>query len=163
VNVKDVMVRTPASCGPETNLAAATAILWNRNCGILPIVDSRQRVTGVVTDRDLCIAMGTRNRLPGEITLAQVASGKVYSCRPEEAIPVALEVMAQNKVRRLVVVDGEGRLQGILSMDDVVLHAESAGAGKPPEVSPDAVIRTLKAIYGPQLPQLARSASRAGI
>lgn len=159
MNVKDVMVRTAASCGPETDLGQATEILWNRNCGILPIVDSQQRVIGVVTDRDLCIAMGTRNRLPGEISLAQVASGKVYACRPEEAIPVALQVMAQHKVRRLIVVDGQGGLQGILSMDDIVLHAEPAGAGKAPEVSADAVIKTLKAIYEPQLPQLVRSAS----
>jgi CBS domain-containing protein len=161
VNVKDMMVRTPASCTPETNLGAAAEMLWNRNCGILPIVDSQQRVIGVVTDRDLCIAMGTRNRLPGEITLAQVASGKVYSCRPEEAISVALETMAQKKVRRLIVVDSAGKLQGILSMDDIVLHAESQGPGRVPDVSPEAVIKTLKAIYGPQLPQLAQSAARA--
>jgi len=161
MQVKDVMVRTPASCGPQTNLGEAAAILWNRNCGILPIVDSQQQVTGVVTDRDLCIAMGTRNRLPGEVSLAQVASGKVYSCRSDEAIPGALEIMARHKVRRLIVVDSQGRLEGILSMDDIVLHAEPAVAGKAAEVSSDAVIKTLKAIYGPQLPQLASSAARA--
>jgi CBS domain-containing protein len=154
------MVRTPAFCAPETNLGEAAAILWNRNCGLLPIVDSDQRVTGVVTDRDLCIAMGTRNRLPGEITLAQVASKKVYSCRSDETIPSALEIMGRHKVRRLVVVDGQGRLEGILSMDDVVLHAEPTVAGKAPAVPADAVIKALKAIYGPELPQLASSAAR---
>ncbi len=159
--VKDVMVRTPASCGPDNNLGEAAAILWNRNCGLLPIVDSRQRVTGVVTDRDLCIAMGTRNCLPSEITLAQVTSGKVYSCRSDETIPGALEIMTQHKVRRLIVVDGEGQLEGILSMDDIVLHAEPAAIGKVAGVASDALIKTLKAIYGPQLPQVARSATSA--
>jgi CBS domain-containing protein len=159
--VKDVMVRTPAFCAPEANLGEATAILWNRNCGILPIVDSQQRVIGVVTDRDLCIAMGTRNRLPGEITLAQVASKKVYSCRSDETIPGALEIMGRHKVRRLIVVDGQGHLEGILSMDDIVLHAEPAVGGRAPAVPADSVIRALKAIYGPELPQLASSAARA--
>ena len=161
MQVKDVMVRTPAFCGPQTNLGEAAAILWDRNCGILPMVDSQQRVTGVVTDRDLCIAMGTRNSLPGEINLAQVASGKVYSCRSDETIPGALEIMAQHKVRRLIVVDNQGRLEGILSMDDIILHAEPASAGKAPELSSDSVMKTLKAIYGPQLPQVARAAARA--
>ncbi|HEY4580291.1 MAG TPA: CBS domain-containing protein [Candidatus Acidoferrales bacterium] len=105
--------------------------------------------------------MGTRNRLPGEISLAQVASGKVYSCRSDETIPGALEIMAQHKVRRLIVVDNRGRLEGILSMDDIILHAEPASAGKAPELSSDSVMKTLKAIYGPQLPQVARSAARA--
>jgi len=161
MQVKDVMVRTPAFCSPQTNLGEAAAIFWNRNCGILPIVDSQQRVIGVVTDRDLCIAMGTRNRLPGEISLAQVVSGKVYSCRSDETIPSALEIMTQHKVRRLVVLDGQGHLDGILSMDDIVLHAEPAAAGRVPELSSDLMVKTLKAIYGPQLPQVARSAARA--
>jgi len=161
MQVKGVMVRTPAACGPQTNLAEAAAILWDRNCGILPIIDPQQQVTGVVTDRDLCIAMGTRNRLPGEITLAQVASGKVYSCRSDDTIPGALEIMTRHKVRRLIVVDGQGRLEGILSMDDIVLHAEPVVAGKTPELSSDSVVKTLKAIYGPQLPQVARSAAGA--
>ena len=58
-------MRTPAYCGTDTNLGAAIEILWDRNCGILPVVDANQKVVGVVTDRDLCVALGTRNRLPG--------------------------------------------------------------------------------------------------
>ena len=162
MSVKNVMVRTPAFCASETNLGTAAEVLWNRNCGILPIVNVHQKVVGVVTDRDLAIAMGTRNRLPGEITLAEVASGKLYSCKPDDGIPAALKTMAENKVRRLVVVNAEGKLEGILSMDDIVLRAETTtGVGKTPEVSSGDVIKTLKAIYGPQLPELARPAAAA--
>lgn len=95
--VKDVMVGTPAFCRPETNLGAAAEILWNRNCGILPIVDAQEQVIGVVTDRDLSIAMGTRNRLPGEISVGEVSSGKVHSCQPNDEISSALNTMGERR------------------------------------------------------------------
>src|SRR5574340_880164 len=62
MKVADVMMGTPASCTETTNLAAAVEILWERNCGIVPVVNPDGKVTGVVTDRDICIALGTRNR-----------------------------------------------------------------------------------------------------
>lgn len=58
MKVKDVMVGTPASCTTETNLGAAVEVLWNQNCGILPVVNEEEKVIGVVTDRDMCIALG---------------------------------------------------------------------------------------------------------
>lgn len=154
MKVKDIMVRTPAYCASDTNLGAAVEILWNRNCGILPIVNEQEKVVGVVTDRDLCIALGTRNQLPAEITVSQVASGKVFACKPDDDIRTALATMAQAKVRRLPVIHVDGKLLGILSMDDVVLHAGAGLGGKTPELSYDAVVDTLKKLYGPQLPEL---------
>jgi len=154
MKVEDVMMRTPAFCSSETDLGAATELLWSRNCGILPIVNAQQKVVGVVTDRDLCIALGTRNRPAGQVTVGQVASGQVYSCQVEDDIHAALETMARHKVRRLPVLSNEGRLEGILSMDNIVLHADSSGAGKPTELGARDIIVTLKRIYGPQVPQV---------
>jgi CBS domain-containing protein len=147
---------TPATCGLGTNLGAAIEILWNRNCGILPVVNAENQVVGVVTDRDLCIALGTRNRLPGEIAVADVVSGKLFSCKPDDEIQSALATMAQQQVRRLPVIDAEGKLKGILSMDDVTLHAESRTSGKHPELSFDDVTVTLKKLYAPHLPELVK-------
>lgn len=154
MKVQDVMMRTPAYCAPETNLGAAVEILWNRNCGMLPIVDARQKVIGVVTDRDLCVALGTRNRLPGDITVGEVASGEVYTCQAQDDIHVALQTMAKRRVRRLPVVNQNGVLEGILSMDNVVLHTAVAGWGGSAELSQEDVIKTLQEIYGPRLPQV---------
>jgi CBS domain-containing protein len=148
MKVQDVMVRTAACCTPETNLGAAVEILWNRNCGILPVVANGQ-VTAVVTDRDLCIALGTRNRMPGDISVGQVARGKACCCQEQDELRTALETMAEERVRRLPVINKDGVLQGILSMDDVVLHAETSS-----ELSDAEIVRTLKRIYGPQLPQV---------
>lgn len=161
MKVQDVMMRTPVFCDPETNLGAAVELLWDRNCGILPIVDAQLKVVGVVTDRDLCVALGTRNRLPGEIKVGEVASGSVYACRPEDDIHTALETMAKQKVRRLAVLNKQGALEGILSMDDVVLHAEPGGAGKIPELSHAEIVETLRKVYGPQLPQVVSHAIAA--
>lgn len=161
MKVQDVMMRTPAFCGPETNLGAAVEILWSRNCGMLPIVDVQQKIAGVVTDRDLCVALGTRNRLPGEITVREVASGNVYACHPEDDIHAALDTMARQKVRRLVVVNGQGGLEGILSMDDVVQHAAARGAGRITELLQAEVIETLQKVYGGDLPEVIHHAVAA--
>ena len=80
MKVQDAMMRTPAYCSPETNLGSAVELLLDRDCGFLPIVDARQKLIGVVTDRDLCVALGTRNRLPGQITVGEVATGR-SACR----------------------------------------------------------------------------------
>ena len=154
MRVEEVMMRTPVCCGPETNLGAATELLWSRNCGILPIVNAQQKVIGVITDRDLCIALGTRNQLAGQVAVGEVMSGTVYSCRPEDDIHAALDTMARNRVRRLPVISKEGHLEGILSMDNVVLHADAAGAGKTAELGSRDIVVTLQRIYGPRVPQL---------
>ncbi len=150
MKVRDVMVGTPVWCSFETNLGAAVEKLWNQNCGILPIVNTQEKVTAVVTDRDICIALGTRHRLPGEITVGEVTTGKLYSCKPDDDIRTALQTMGEKKVRRLPVVNAAGKLEGILSMDDVVLHADA----KNPGLSDDDVVKTLKKLHGPQLPEL---------
>jgi CBS domain-containing protein len=162
MKVQDAMMGTPIYCRPETNLGSAIELLWERNCGILPIVDAKQKVIGVVTDRDLCVALGTRNRLPGQITVGEVATGEVHSCRGQDDIHAALQTMAKMRVRRLPVVNEEGILEGILSMDNVVLHTESATRGRKPELSDEDVVNALRQIYGPLLPQIVETrAARA--
>jgi CBS domain-containing protein len=153
MNVSDVMTKTPAYCSSDTNLGAAAEIMWNRNCGFLPIVGSQGELTGVVTDRDLCIAMATRNRLPGEITVKEVASGLTDSCKPSDDIRTALETMAEKKVRRLLVVNAAGKLEGILSADDVVLRTDAQARGNT-GLSSDEVLQGLRKVYGSQLRQL---------
>jgi CBS domain-containing protein len=161
MKVQDVMMRTPAFCTPETNLGAAVEILWSRNCGMLPVVDARQKVIGVVTDRDLCVALGTRNKLPGRMTVGEVVKGEVYACRAQDDIRAALQTMAQYKVRRLPVVDRDGMLEGILSMDNVILHTEVGAWGRASDLSHEEVIKALQRIYGPSVPQTVEARTAA--
>jgi CBS domain-containing protein len=120
MNVKDAMTTAPARCTPGINLGAAVEILWKGNCGLLPIVDEQERVISVITERDICIALGTRNRLAGEITVGEVATHRAICCGPDDDVRSALAKMVQAKIRRLPVVNAEGKLEGIIAMDDVV-------------------------------------------
>lgn len=84
----------------------------------------------MITDRDLSVAVATRGRAAERIAVKDVATGKAYTCRVEDDVPAA-EVMKAQQVRRLSVVDAEGRLKGILSMNDIVLHS---GAASPSQI-----------------------------
>ena len=149
MKVKDVMTGTPASCRFETNLAAAVEVLWNQNSGIQPLCDQDGKVRTVVTDRDISIALGTRNRRAAEVTVGEVASGRLFSCGPEDEVHAALATMAREKVRRLPVLTSEGKLAGVLSMDDLVLHSEARSAARTPELSHDEIAESLKRLYSP--------------
>ena len=94
--------------------------------------------------------MGTRNQLPSEITVSEVASGKVIACKPDDDLRGALATMAQAKVRRLPVIDAASKLQGILSMDDVVLRTETGTLKRDSELSFEDIVSTLKSVYAPQ-------------
>jgi CBS domain-containing protein len=161
MKVNNAMVRSPISCGPESNLGVAAELLWKQNCGILPVVDPQRKVVGVMTDRDMCIALGTRNRLPGQILVKEVMRPKVHTCQVDDDVHSALETMAKERVRRLPVINSQGILQGILSMDDVVLHSEAAGQVDASGLTQKDVVETLKRIYRPQVPHVLESRKAA--
>ena len=146
MKVKDVMTTDVRTCRLDTNLAAATEVMWNSDCGILPVVDEAGRAVGVITDRDMCIALGTRCAAPQEITVGQVISGNLFVCRPESEIRDALVVMSDKRVRRLVALDDQGRVAGLLSLDDIAVAAESPTGFRRPDLSFSDVALTLKAI-----------------
>jgi predicted transcriptional regulator len=161
MKVKDIMMGTPYYCQLETNLGSATELMWNANCGFLPVESVDGKVIGVITDRDICIALGTKNRPAGEITVAEVMTGKLYSCSPDDDIHMALQTLRKATVRRLPVVAQNGTLVGVLSMDDILLRAEPSSVGKEPELSSDEVVRTFQSITQRRVPEMvaARTAS----
>jgi CBS-domain-containing membrane protein len=146
MKVKDLMTATPSYCQPETNLGSATELMWNSNCGCLPVLSIDGKVSGVITDRDICVALGTRNRVAGDVTVAEVMSNKLHCCAPEDEIHLALQTFREAKVRRLPVVARDGSLIGVLSVDDILSRAEPKGLGKEPELSTDEAIRTFRSI-----------------
>ena len=154
MKVKEVMMGTPYTCRRETNLAEAAELMWKGNCGFLPITGADNKVCGVITDRDICIALGTRNKLAGEVAVGEVTEGKLYSCSPEDEIHLALLTMQEGKVRRLPVIASDGSALGVLSMDDVLLRAEPSGSGKIVELSTDEVVRFYRAINRRELPRV---------
>jgi CBS domain-containing protein len=148
MKVRDVMKPAAVCCRPETNLAAAVELLWVNNCGMLPVVGHNGRLEAVITDRDICIATGTRNRLPSELTVKEVATKNAITCKPDDEIHEALQTMAERQVRRLPVVDQAGVPKGILSMDDIITHGDIGKWEGCCELSSEEIIRALKRLYG---------------
>jgi len=152
MKVKDVMMGTPYCISLQANLGMATELMWKGNCGFLPVVDAEKKVCGVVTDRDICVALGTRNQPAGEVRVEEVVQRKVYLCNPEDDVHMALQTMREGHVRRLPVVDATKNLAGVVSMDDILLHAEPNSFGNEPELSANEVVRTYRTIMKKELP-----------
>jgi CBS domain-containing protein len=120
--VKEVMVNRVAVCRPEANLAEVAAILWESRCGSLPVVGDNGRVVSVITDRDIAIALGTRNIRASDVKVKDVAPARVFTCAPNDDFESALNTMVTQNVRRLPVIE-DGELVGVLSIDDLVRDA----------------------------------------
>lgn len=146
MKVKDIMIHPVQSCGPESNLATAAMMMWDTDCGVLPVVNFEGKVIGMITDRDICMAAATKSRHSSEITVFETITGQVHACAPGDDIHDAMETMAKHQVRRLPVIDDAGRLAGILSLNDIVLRAGEAKGWRTAAVSCEDLVRTLKAI-----------------
>lgn len=148
MKVKDIMTASPEACRANDNLATAVALLWKADCGALPVTDHTGQVTGILTDRDICIALGTRNARPSDTRVDSVMRTTVQTCEPTDDILVALSCMTDNRIRRLPVVDSANRLLGIVSLGDVVLAASADRK----TLRPGAVLETFAAISAHRLP-----------
>lgn len=146
MRVKEVMSADPRTCGLTDNLAVAAGLMWEKDCGIIPVVAESGKVVGLITDRDICMAAALKGRELANIAVADTMTGKVFSCKPDDDVRTALKTMQENRVRRLPVLTADGTLEGVLSLNDVVLKAEETKEKKPPDVSYGEVISTYKAI-----------------
>jgi CBS-domain-containing membrane protein len=122
--------------------------MWEKDCGVLPVLDVSGKIIGMITDRDICIAVASRNRLASEIRVSDVMSSHVYSCRPDDDIEDALKIMEEGNVLRLPVISDDGELQGVLTIYSVVLHAGNDKSKKSHSLSSERVVGTLKRISG---------------
>ena len=146
MKVCEVMTKEAAFCCPDTSLSQAAELMWRRKCGFLPVMGEGGNVIGVITDRDISIALGTRSRRPSEVLVNEVMSRRLFTCTADDSVASALTTMRIQGLRRLPVVDREGALAGVLSIDDLVLNARENVCTK--DVSYTDIEDTYKAIYG---------------
>lgn len=152
MRVQDVMTTAARSCPPTANLAEVAAIMWEADCGIVPVVNERAEVLGVVTDRDIAIALGTRGTPAAQVRAGDTMTAPVVTCAPEDGVTAALTLMQKHRVHRLPVTGIGGVLLGVLSLNDVVRHAPAAAAKDP-------VIAALRGICTPHRPAAIARAS----
>jgi IMP dehydrogenase len=123
MKVKDVMTGGRLkSCTPETKLENAAKIMKENNRGALPVVDKDQKVVGIITDRDICLSVATKKgKAAGELTVKEVLpKAKIRTIKAEDKVKEALKEMRKNKVGRLPVTDKTGKLQGMVSINNIL-------------------------------------------
>lgn len=153
MKVKDVMTPDAKAIPITESLAVAAREMWENDCGILPIIKDGKKVIGMITDRDICMAAAMRDTTPSHITVEEVMTGNIYSTTAEEDVADALKMMSEHRIRRLPVLNAEGELEGIVSMNDIVLKAKSRN-GKKPEIDYADVVKTYQAISEHPVPMV---------
>ena len=151
MKVGTIMTAEVESCGLTAPLTQVAKQMWEAACGAVPVVDTRGRVAGIVTDRDISLAFINSGRRPQTILAREVMTSTVHTCTANDDVMAALVKMKTYKVRRLPVVLDDGRLLGMLSIDDIVTRALA-----PDAPSSAAIVSTLKEIfeYRSQRPQV---------
>lgn len=124
------MSRGVETCRPEWSLNNAARLMWEHDCGILPVLETSGRVLGVITDRDLCMSAYLSGKPLTELRVAEAMSHEVFACRPEDTLEQVIRAMADHQVRRLPVIDAQGQLVGLLSMNDLVRQLMSLEDGQ---------------------------------
>jgi CBS domain-containing protein len=150
MQIEEVMTKDVGYCRVDDPLNVAAQIMWDRDCGCVPVLDDARRPVGMLTDRDLCMAAYTRGAPLAQIRADAVMSKQVHVCHPGDAIDVARKDLAEHQVRRLPVVGADGRLVGILSLSDLARAMLTIRGAKPNGSGADAIETTLIAISRPR-------------
>lgn len=118
IKVSDCMTTDPVTCHPDDTDAHVAHLMWDRDCGVIPVIDDEQHVIGMVTDRDLCMSACLHGESLGSLRVSEAMCREVKTCRPEDALEDALEIMGNHQLHRLAVVGDDERLAGVLSLAD---------------------------------------------
>ena len=149
MQVKDLMTTSPGVCTLDDTANQAARIMWERDCGAVPVVDRDGRVAGIITDRDICMAAYFQGEPLAQIRIFDVMSRELWTCRPEDGVASAERAMQHHQVRRLPVVTDGKMLVGILSLSDLAHGVPRPAAGRP-TVESQELLQVLSAISEPR-------------
>jgi CBS domain-containing protein len=126
MRVKNVMTKDPSCCVPSDKAPRTARIMRDENVGIVPVIDNEQSrtIVGVVTDRDLCMNIVAEGRDPNTVEVEGCMTTTVVTCSANDSVSKVTELMKENQIRRVLVIDDEGRLQGVVAMADLVGRGE---------------------------------------
>lgn len=155
MKVQEIMSQPVVACHRNDNLNRAAQLMWENDCGVIPVVGDDGRIAGIVTDRDVCMASYTRGQALDAIPVSAAMALDVFTCRPEDSLETAERLMGQKQVRRVPVVDDDNRPVGVLSMNDVARHV----AAQNRSAADRDVVRAMAAVCQPRLPALGAAAA----
>jgi CBS domain-containing protein len=149
MNASDLMTKAVKACNVDDNLQRAAQIMWENDVGVVPVVDADLHVVGMITDRDICMAAYIQGTPLWRIPVSSAMARKVYGVGEGEPVAAVEALMRRVQVRRVPVLDGDGRLKGLLSMNDLARHAHRSGARRADGLSGDSIVQTLAAVSEP--------------
>lgn len=124
MQVKDIMSQQLTSCTPDADIQEVAAMMVKADCGAIPVVDPQtQKAIGVITDRDIVARAVAAGQNPIGMKVDELMTMPITAVGPESSLEDCLAQMEQSQVRRMLVVDGQGRLCGIVSQADIARSA----------------------------------------
>jgi CBS domain-containing protein len=127
--IRELMTESPRTVSSDVTVVEAARVMRDDDFGLVPVVDG-DRLVGTVTDRDIAIRVVAEERDPSSTTVREIASADLVTIDPEQELGEALRLMAQHQVRRLPVVEEDGRLVGIVAQADVARHGDDTQTGQ---------------------------------
>ena len=115
---REVMTKDPASCSASETVTKVAGLMKQHDVGSVPVVES-DRLVGIVTDRDIVLKVVAGGRSPEQAAVKEVMTPNPVSCKEDDDLEYALRLMKERQVRRMPIVDGGGRLTGIIAQADV--------------------------------------------
>jgi len=125
MNVAHCMTRDPKTCRASDTLERAAQIMWENDCGGVPVVDDDQRVIGIITDRDLAMAAHLQGVALRDTRVSSAMARDIKCCSPRDTPAMVQAMMQQYRIRRVPVVDEQKRLLGIVSLGDLAYAMSS--------------------------------------
>ena len=126
----EVMTKNPVCCVPGDRVAKVAQLMKNTDVGSVPIVEDEhsRRLVGIVTDRDLALKMVAEGRSALTAKAEEVMSVGMVTCRAEDDLEKALDAMSGKQLRRIPVVDDDGKIVGIIAQADVATRVNRSEA-----------------------------------
>lgn len=140
------LMRPVQACAPSDNLSHAARLMWELDCGFLPVCDRGGHLVGVITDRDVCMAAYTRGQVLGDIQVWSTMSTQIVTVGSNATLEEVLALMRRTQVRRIPVVENE-RLSGAVTLADIALYLDAPDI---PAIASTALNATLAAISAPR-------------
>jgi CBS domain-containing protein len=148
MKVEELMTKSPTTVSNDDTLDVAAQKLWDRDCGVLPVVAGDGRLIGILTDRDICMSAWSKGHLLSAIHVEEAMAKQVFTAKPDQDVDTAEKLMAEKQVRRLPVVDANDKPIGVLSMNDIAREAARTGSKLKEGIT--RAIQTLAAICQPR-------------
>jgi CBS domain-containing protein len=127
--IREIMTSNPSTIESDKSVADAARIMKQEDAGVVPVTENG-RLTGMVTDRDIAIRVVAEGKNAQSTPVREVASKNLVTVDPQQDLDEALRLMAEHQVRRLPVVEEDGRLVGVVAQADVARHGDDAKTGQ---------------------------------